>query len=278
MKPYYSNEAAGVVLYHGRAEDVLPGLSANSINGVITDPPYGTTACSWDTIIPFDVMWEQLKRITERRGAIVLFGSQPFTSALIMSNPAMFRYEWIWAKSRPTQFLDAQRKPLKAHENILIFSSAAPCYYPQKDKGEPNHTVKGRPADSTTNNLYSAYSRIEEKQTPEKYPRSVVRFNSLDPCKQIHPTQKPLDLMEYLVRTYSNTDETVLDFTAGSGTTGLACLRLGRKFIGIERDRDYCEIAARRIQTEIEKGTLFDPRELEAAPRQLEMTVGATDH
>lgn len=223
-----------------------------SIDLVLTDPPYGTTACKWDTVIPFEPMWEQLKRVTKKNGAIVLFGSQPFTSALVMSNPKMFKYEIIWEKEKPTNFLLVKKQIAKQHENILVFYSNQPTYNPQMYKCEDKYLDKRK----TYNNSEQKQDSIIGKTTLQckrrkedglRYPKSVYKVSR--ERNSLHPTQKPVALMEYLIKTYTNEGDTVLDFTMGSGTTGVACKNLNRNFIGIELDKEYFEIAKKRIET-----------------------------
>ena len=227
------------------------------VDMILADLPYGTTACKWDAVIPFDKMWEQLNRVIKPTGAIVLFGSQPFTSALIMSNPKLFRYELIWEKDSPSNIFFAQVQPLKYHENILIFSKAKAHnqaklkmeYIPQmevrKEKNKRNNNVRN-------NNKSKIFGDGREFNCQKKignedliYPKSVKFFNRVR--NGVHNTQKPVELMEYLIKTYTNENETVLDFTMGSGTTGVACKNLNRNFIGIELDNKYFKIAEKRI-------------------------------
>ena len=226
------------------------------VDCILTDIPYGTTACKWDNIIPFKPMWERLNKLIKSNGAIVLFGSQPFTSALISSNFEMFKYEWVWIKSRTVGFLNAKNAPLKKHENILVFSKGKTSngnknnmiYNPQglieinkkkKSVNQGNNTIVGnRP------------SRNKEYICKYKgYPNSLLEFKN--ESKQVHPTQKPTDLLEYLIKTYTNENEIVLDFTMGSGSTGVACMNTNRKFIGIELDENYFNIAKDRIENSI---------------------------
>lgn len=234
-------------LHHGDCLDILPTLPAQSIDAVICDPPYGTTSCKWDSVIPFEPMWRELKRLIKPRGAIVLFGSQPFTSALVMSNPKWFRYEWIWEKDRAVGFLDAATRPLKAHENLLVFADGEPNYNPQKTTGHvPSNstTRKGGKREMYRENI----ERVGYQSATIRFPRTVQKFNTVNSAhKPIHPTQKPLALLEYLVKTYTNEGDTVLDFTFGSGTTGHACGNLGRRFVGIEKDAGYFAVASERI-------------------------------
>ena len=245
-----SNPTSSILLIQGDCLEVMKDIPDGSIDLVLTDPPYGTTACKWDTVIPFEPMWEQLRRITKMNGVIVLFGSQPFTSALVMSNPKMFKYEWVWEKNKATGHLDSKRKPMKAHENICVFYEAKPTYSPQglvlKDKPTISKGDRGRKGDGSSGDVYG-FAGKDAIQTHTNYPRTVVKIG-VDMKAEYHPTQKPVALMEYLIKTYTNGGETVLDFTMGSGTTGVACKRLGRKFVGIELDVDYFALAEKRIQ------------------------------
>jgi DNA modification methylase len=233
-------------LHHGDCLEVMATMADNSVDMVCADPPYGTTNCAWDSVIPLEPMWAQLKRICKPNGAIVMTASQPFTTALISSNLGMFRYENIWRKTMPTGFLEANRKPLKSHENILVFAEKQPTYNPQFWTGSPYKRI--RPGNDKAA-LYNQYRRNDTiHQNGKRYPTSVFDCSNSN-HKSIHPTQKPVALMDYLIRTYTNPDETVLDFTMGSGTTGVAALLSGRRFIGIEKDADYFAIAQERIET-----------------------------
>lgn len=221
-------------------------LQDRSVDLVLTDPPYGVTACKWDSVIPFKPMWEQIKRIIKPRGAIVLFGSQPFTSALIMSNPEMFKYEWIWGKGRGTGFQIVKHKPLVSHENVLVFGSGSVTYNPQmRERDKPRVSKNNRRTRQMLVSNGNAYSATEALD--QKYPITELQFPNNNQRDKIHPTQKPVELMEYLIKTYSNEDDLVLDFTMGSGTTGIACMNLDRRFIGIEKDPVYFEAAKQRI-------------------------------
>ena len=211
-----------------------------SIDLVLTDPPYGTTACKWDTVIPFEPMWSQLKRVIKPNGAIVLFGSQPFTSALVMSNVKMFKYEWVWIKNKPVGHLNAKKRPMVGHESVLVFSDG-PCPYNPQGLEE-----SGKLVSRTNNGAYRDCSKTTIA-THTGYPRSDSLKFPHDHSTG-HPTQKPVALCEYLIRTYTNEGETVLDFTMGSGTTGVACKKLNRNFIGIELDETYYNIAKQRIE------------------------------
>jgi site-specific DNA-methyltransferase (adenine-specific) len=225
--------------------EAMRDIPDGSVDMVLTDPPYGTTACKWDSVIPFEPMWEQLKRITKPNGAIVLTASQPFTSALIMSNVKMFKYEWIWEKSKATGHALCKKRPMKSHESVLIFCDGVEFYQPQMIAGKPYKSRLGTKESSE----FSTGSIRNDNTTGERYPRSVQYFKTSE-CERNqfkHPTQKPVALMEYLIRTYTNAGDTVLDFTFGSGTTGVAAKTLGRSFIGIELDPDYFALASKRI-------------------------------
>ena len=239
-----------VQLYKGDCLELMKSIPDGSIDAIITDPPYGTTACKWDSVIPFGLMWEQLNRIIKPNGAIVLFGSEPFSSALRMSNIKNYKYDWIWEKSRVSHFAQAPYRPLTVTENIVVFSSGGTSknakirmkYNPQglidcditcKGKGHSDHRPSG-------------VVQKDYKQTKTGYPKQILKFAS-DKATS-HPTQKPVDLMEYLIKTYTNETETVLDFTMGSGSTGVACVNTFRKFIGIEMDDNYFNIATKRIE------------------------------
>ena len=253
MKPYFETEAGK--LYHGDCLDVMATLPDGSVDAVITDPPYGTTACKWDSVIPFEPMWEQLKRVTKKNGAIVLFGSQPFTSALVMSNPKMFKYDWVWKKTKPQRHLMAKKMPLTIHEQILVFYKKQPVYNPQMRPGAPYTKVHQKSSAGVGMGQDKRSGQISVNQGV-RFPIDFLEFPNGN-NNTVHPTQKPVALMEYLIKTYTNEGETVLDFTMGSGTTGVAAHRLGRKFIGIELDAGYCEIAAQRIQKETQQLRMF---------------------
>jgi site-specific DNA-methyltransferase (adenine-specific) len=231
---------------------VMKDIPDKSIDMILCDLPYGTTACKWDTIIPFEPLWEQYKRIIKDNGAIVLTASQPFTSALVMSNIKIFKYEWIWVKSKPTGFINAKNAPLKKHENILVFSKGKTSngnknnmmYNPQglivsgkfkKSKYDERDILGVRPCRKNEGYV----------QEYSNYPNSILEFQG--ETKPTHPTQKPVALFEYLIKTYTNESETVLDNCMGSGTTGVACKNLNRNFIGIEKDPEYFKIAEKRI-------------------------------
>ena len=237
------------MLHLGDCLDVMQGIPDGSVDMVCTDPPYGTTACKWDSVIPFEPMWAQLKRITKPNGAIVLMASQPFTSALVMSNVAMFRYCWVWDKKKPSNYPLAKQQPMKYHEDICVFSSGKCVYFPEMVP------VAGRKAKKGVNKNPAVFQDgldrpdYLEKVYTDKYPSSILEASNADQRNRQHPTQKPVALMEYMIRTYTNPGETVLDFTMGSGTTGVAAANTRRRFIGIEMDADYFTVAQARIRT-----------------------------
>ena len=233
-------------LMKGDCLERMKEIPDGSVEMVLADPPYGSTQCSWDTIIPLDPMWEQLKRIIKPNGAIVLFGSQPFTSSLIMSNPKMFKYEQIWDKNKGTQPQLANIQPMKSHENILVFGKGKINYYPQKTKGDPY--TRDNKQNHTEHSLSKGLKPIKQVNSGFRFPKTVLMYpRDFSAQTRLHPTQKPVALMEYLIKTYTNENETVLDFTFGSGTTGVACANTCRKFIGIELDDKYFELGKNRI-------------------------------
>ena len=231
-------------LLFGDCLERMKEIPDDSVDLILTDPPYGTTACKWDSVIDFDLMWEQLKRIIKPNGAIVLFGSEPFSSALRMSNVKQYKYDWIWDKKLPSGMQIAKYRPMQRHENILVFCcNGTPNYYPIKT-----------PQKERTGKIYSRsetspikYDDGKLKTYKDKNPQSILEFYKRD-GKALHPTQKPVDLLEYLIKTYTQEGETVLDFTIGSGSTIVAALNTNRKVIGIEMDEGYFDIAKERIE------------------------------
>jgi len=224
-------------------------IESHSIDLVLTDPPYGTTRCKWDSIINLDDMWNALKRITKPNCPIVLTSAQPFTTMLIASNIDMFKYSWIWEKPHAKGFFNANKRPMVAHEDVLVFYRKQPTYNPQKTSG---HKLKqALKKKELVSDVYGNSVRDITYSSTERYPRSVQIFKQDTQKSKLHPTQKPLGMMEYFVKTYSNKGDIVLDFTMGSGTTGVAALDTGRKFIGIEKNKDYFEIAEERINLSI---------------------------
>lgn len=239
-------------LMQGDCLERMKEIPDGAISMILADPPYGTTACKWDSVIPFEPMWEQLKRVIKPNGAIVLFGSQPFTSALIMSNIKMFKYEWVWVKSRTTGHLDAKRRPMKCQENISVFYDKQPTYnYELKKLDKPISSFRKNGKSGSL--LGKTNQMLNKFQNATGYPIQVITFPSEHNIGK-HPTQKPVPLMEYLIKTYTNQGETVLDFTMGSGTTGVACVNTNRNFIGIEMDDGYFKIAEDRINNAVNNG------------------------
>ena len=242
-------------LYNADCLSILPSLADNSVDLILTDPPYGTTPCKWDSVIPLDKMWIELKRIIKKESAILLFGIEPFSSILRSSNLNWFKYDWIWEKQNAANFLQAKYAPMKVHEIVSVFSNAAVTYSngnisikynPQMAVGKPYKHNGSDKIHITGPTVRTPVKVIETKNNGFRYPRSIIKFDK-DNFKRVHPTQKPIALLEYLIKTYSNENDTVLDFTMGSGSTGIACKNLNREFIGIELDKKYFEIATNRI-------------------------------
>ncbi len=222
-------------------------INDKSVDMILCDLPYGTTQNKWDAVISFPELWRQYKRIIKDNGAIVLMAQTPFDKVLGCSNLEMLKYELIWEKSKATGFLNAKKIPLKAHENILVFYKKQPTYNPQMTRGEPYNKgfIKAQNGNGTYGNFNA---KLRLNKSGDRFPRSVTYFKTSEAEGEVlHPTQKPISLMEYLIKTYTNEGETVLDNCMGSGTTGVACKKTGRNFIGIEKDEKYFEIAKSRI-------------------------------
>ena len=237
-----------IQLVHGDCLEEMKKIPDGSVDMVLTDPPYGTTACKWDTVIPLEPMWEQLKRVIKPNGAIVLFGSEPFSSALRMSNIKNYKYDWVWNKKLAGNGILAKIQPLKIHELVHIFSSGGKAVYqPQKTSGKMRKKLTSNLKVSEINGG-DGVKTTKETYNDLYYPQSILEFSMAGMRKgRLHPTQKPVALMGYLIKTYTNETETVLDFTMGSGTTGVACKNLNRNFIGIELDETFFHIAENRI-------------------------------
>ena len=233
-------------LYLGDCLEVMDKLIEQGIkvDAIICDPPYGTTACKWDSVIPFEYMWERLNLLIKPNGAIVLFGSEPFSSALRMSNIENYKYDWIWNKKKGGNPLLARLQPIKIHEIISVFGVKKINYYPRmelRDKPVSRNRNRGITSEITGNAF------VENKIYTHKYPKSIQEFSNANQRERYHPTQKPVELLEYLIKTYTNEGEIVLDFTMGSGSTGVACMNTNRKFIGIELDEKYFDICINRM-------------------------------
>jgi len=272
-------------LYKGDCLEVMDELIAKGVvvDAIITDPPYGTTACKWDSVIPMPDMWLRLNKLIKSNGAIVLFGSEPFSSTLRMSNIKNYKYDWIWEKQYATNFMGAKNAPLKYHENISVFSNNKHFYNGQQYKVIELEEIQNMDKKSLlsffTDRLYDRFAKVDRRKNVNniedrgechlgkvkhtrkiddgfRNPKSVIKING-SKNNNVHPTQKPVALMEYLIKTYTNEGELVLDFTMGSGTTGVACKNLGRDFIGIEMNDKYFDIAKKRIEdTVVEKGLI----------------------
>ena len=258
-------------LYKGDCLEVMDKLIKDGVKVdlILTDPPYGTTACSWDSVIPLDKMWSKLKQIITNTGCIAIFGSEPFSSNLRMKNIEDYKYDWIWEKGRASGFVHAKNKPLKAHENISIFSKGTTVhknqskrrmyYEPIMSEGEP---YKKKITQCNTGKLNHSVSKANldfvgtvNENEGTRYPRSVLKF-SMHNVGNIHPTQKPVELLEYLIKTYTNENMTVLDFTFGSNSTGIACLNTYRNYIGIEKDDTYFDLAVDRTKKHIKDNNI----------------------
>jgi len=235
-----------VKLYCGDCLEILPTIT-DKVNAIITDLPYGTTACKWDTIIPFEPMWKEVKRVLKPNGVFITTASQPFTTILIYSNIQSFKYEIIFDKGKSTGHLDAKNKPMKRHENICVFCDGKPTYNPQFTKGR-KHKNGAYIHNEVKTEVYGKFKSIGVYTSDNYYPTSILEIIPEAQRTLVHSTQKPVSLYEYLIRTYTNEGETVLDFCMGSGTTGVACVQTGRDFIGIEINPDYYNIAERRIK------------------------------
>ena len=230
----------------GDCLELMQALPDKSVDMILCDLPYGTTQNKWDTVIPFDQLWEQYDRVAKTDAAVVLMAAQPFTSALVMSNPSGFKYQWVWEKTAATGFLNAKKQPLRAHEDVLVFYKAQPTYNPVMRDGATIKRVNASVADHGPNYAKAKSIRAPYEST-QRFPRSVLKLPKDNRLKRQHPTQKPVALMEYLIRTYTQEGDVVMDNCMGSGTTGVACMNLGRHFIGFEKDETYFETAKARV-------------------------------
>ena len=242
------NTRSDFQLVHGDCLEAMKAVPDCSVDMILADLPYGTTQCAWDVVIPFADLWREYLRIAKPEAAIVLCAAQPFASMLVASNPQDYRYEWIWEKGNATGFLNAKKQPLRAHESAQVFYRKQPVFNPQMTTGHERKTSKRKTVNSE---CYGKALALTEYDSTERYPRSVQFFSSDKQSGTFHPTQKPVAWMEFLINTYSNPSQTVMDNTMGSGTTGVACVNLGRKFIGVERDADHFGTAQERIAAAI---------------------------
>jgi len=247
-------------LIQGDCLEKMKSIPDGSVDMVLTDPPYGTTACKWDSVIDLEAMWENLLRVGKENCVFLFTASQPFTSALVMSNPKMFKHEWIWIKNRGSNFANTVREPMKEHESVIMFSKGKWTYNRQMqprtggglDRANYDCTFK-----TSSENYRQFETRENNKLSDMRVPSSWQKFNTVAGSEKTnHPTQKPVALMEYMIKTYTNESETVLDFTMGSGSTGVACVNLKRNFIGIEMDEEYYKIAHKRIESVKSDNTL----------------------
>jgi DNA modification methylase len=245
-------------LYKGDCLEVMKDIADKSVDMILCDLPYGTTQNKWDAVIPFESLWVQYERIIKENGAIVLLAQTPFDKVLGASNLKMLRYEWIWEKTQATGHLNAKKMPMKSHENILVFYKGLPTYNPQKTTGhKPMNSGVRRSSHKNEN-----YNKINKIDLPfggdtDRYPRTVLKFKSDKQKSYLHPTQKPVSLFEYMISTYSNKGDLVLDNCSGSGTTGIAAINTNRKFILIEQDENYFDLSSKRIEEHIESQNLF---------------------
>ncbi len=230
-----------IKLYNGDCFELMKEIPDKSIDMILADLPYGTTRNKWDEVLPFNALWKEYERIIKDNGAIVLHSQQPFTSKLIMSNLKIYKYSWVWSKSQVSGFLNAKKQPLREHEDICVFYKKQCTYNPQMTKGKMQ--LKNTGGDSSNYNKFEARPHYSD----EYYPKTILDF-PLRRFKGGHPTQKPVELAEYLIKTYTNEGDTVLDNVMGSGTTGVACKNLNRNFIGMELDETYFNIAKERIE------------------------------
>jgi DNA modification methylase len=243
-------------LMYGDCLDRMKEIPVSSVDLILADLPYGTTACAWDNIIPLDPLWDHYWRVLKPSGVVALFGSEPFSSQLRMSQFEYYKYDWIWKKDNATGFVNAHKMPMKIHEIISIFYRNLPTYNPQKTDGKPYHVKEAyKTSQFLGSNSSGSNIRNEIINDGDRFPLSFIEFTR--DRHKIHPTQKPVSLLEYLVRTYTNEGDTVLDNVMGSGSTGVACKNANRSFIGIERDENYFHIAKKRIENDI-----IEPKEV----------------
>lgn len=233
------------IIYHCDCIEGMKILQDNSVDMILTDPPYGTTQNKWDTVVDMDAFWKEIKRVTKEHSAIIIFSQMPFTAKVVMSNPKMFRYEWIAEKNNPTGFLNAKRMPLKCHENVLVFYEKLPTYNPQMTHGKPY--MRGQSGHSSNYNYFE--HEAKKNYSGERFPRDVLKVQWRPSfSRTYHPTQKPVSLCEYFIKTYSNKGDIILDPFIGSGTTAVAAVNTGRKYIGFEQEEEYFDTAQNRLE------------------------------
>lgn len=236
-----------IILKQGNCLELMKDIKDESIDLILCDPPYGTTACKWDNIIPFNLMWVEINRIIKPNGAILIFAGEPYASLLRSTNLKNYKYDWYWIKTTPTGFLNAKKQPMRNVENICVFYNKQPLYNPQMSHGhERKVSTANHKRNSKKTEDYNEHKFVSYDST-DRYPLQTLNFSTDKQKCSYHPTQKPVALLEYLIKTYTNENETVLDFTMGSGSTGVACVNTNRNFIGIELDEKYFEIAKERI-------------------------------
>ena len=243
-------------VYLGDCLELMKDIEDKSIDLILCDLPYGTTKCAWDTIIPFEPLWEQYRRIIKDNGAIVLTASQPFTSALVMSNVKMFKYSWVWEKTMASNFALAKKQPFKKHEDICVFYQKQPTYNPQMEQGKPYVDKREAGARNASVGTDDTVKRNQITNTGTRYPSSVQKLSNGN-NGNVHPTQKPVALFEYLIKTYTNEGDVVLDNCAGSGTTAIACLNTNRNYILMEKEQKYYDIINDRIKRHTENQKIF---------------------
>ena len=235
----------------GDCFDVFEAMEDSSVDMILADLPYGTTYAKWDSVLPLDALWAAYRRIAKPGCPIILTASQPFTSQLVMSKPEWFRCEWIWNKENAANFANAKKQPLKQHESVLVFSVKQHNYFPQKTPGNKNH-VQGKNAKANVSDTRLISERVDDDLSGMKYPKTIIDFPKHSSQCGFHPTQKPVELLAYLIRTYSQPGDVVFDNTMGSGSTGVACSQEGRIFKGIEKDATYFDIACKRVRESIQ--------------------------
>ena len=242
-------------IHQGDCLELMKNIPSGTVDLILCDLPYGTTQCKWDKVIPFEPLWEQYNRIIKKNGAIVLFGNQPFTSELIHSNLKMFKYNWIWQKSNSTGFLNSKKQPLNDNETVSVFYKKQCLYNPQMTIAQK--TYKRRDVKRKKSDCYGKEKDFRQVDIGLRYPKRIIYFNNNNTQNQLHPTQKPTSILEYLIKTYTNEDDLVLDNCIGSGTTAVACINTSRNFIGIELDEKYFEIAKKRVKEHSQQSTLL---------------------